>query len=783
MNLRVGTLVAHYEILEQCGGGGMGVVYRARDTKLDRIVALKFLTPEGTRDPDSRKRFVREAQSASALQHPNICTIHDIDETEDGQIFIVMDYYAGSTLKDRSGKSALGIDEALDLTIQILQGLSKAHERGIVHRDIKPANILLTDDGLVKILDFGLAKLSNVSMVTKEGTTIGTVAYMSPEQAQGLDVDHRSDIWSVGALLYQLLTGTSPFWSDYDQAVIYKILNEAPRPLQELRPDAGVALERIVAKALEKNPNERFQSCEEFASALQVLRAPTASSQTASAPRPSMFKNRGRIIAAGAVLAIALAASLMMLLDHSQVFDTIAVLPLENLSNNPDQEYFSDGMTDAIITELAQIKGFTKVSSRTSVMQFKDVRESLPNIAKALGVSAIVEGSVLLDGGDVAINVKLIDGSTEQNLWARSYQRDLRNVISLQREIARDIAGEIRVSLTAQDQTRLTTQKPVDPEAHTLYLKGMHLLDEGMTRKEVVERSMEYFRESLEHDSTYAPSWAGLASSIMTYAAVGYESLQAAAPAATAAAQRAYELDPDYPQASAALGFIKLMFEWDWYGALEHFEQALRLNPHDGLVLDQYSYLLILLGRPDEAMIQIRRAQELNPLSPAVNIHAARMYNHARQYDRAIEECNKVLGLNPDDIFALWVKGCAYSFKGEYDEAIAVFLSRKVPDPSTNWMLGYTYGRAGDTTEARRVLDFLLDKSKRTFIQPAMIAAVYVGLGAYDKALDMLERAYEARDTWMETLTISPMWDQLRDHPRFKTLVRKLNLPTNSPGS
>ncbi len=756
----------------------MGVVYTARDESLDRTVALKFLSPDSLRDPEMRARFVREAKTASSLQHPNICTIHDIQELSDGQMFIAMDYYSGPSLQELLQGGPVELDRAIGLVLQILQGLEKAHQQGIVHRDIKPANVLTTDDGLVKIVDFGLAKATGASLLTREATTLGTVAYMSPEQARGSEIDHRTDIWSVGVLLYELLTGTRPFASDYDQAVIYGILNEDPRPVAELRPEAGEDVQRVVAKALAKDPEERYQSCSAFEQDLHsVLSGAPSPQEPGAAAQRANPRRRPLTVIASVVGVISLAlVSVLVFLPGEPTFDTIAVLPLNNLSQNPESDYFADGMTDALITELAQIKGFRKVSSRTSVMQFKDAQTSLPEIANLLGVAAIVEGAVQLQGTRVAINVKLIDGVTEQHLWARSYERSLTDIISLQREISGAIAEQIRLSLSLDDRERLSSGRKVHPEAHTLYLKGMHLLDHAMTTHGSIVQSIAYFREAVQKDSSYAPAWSALAVARTLLAAVGYERLRDAAVEARRASSAAYALDPDLPMACVAQGLTKFWFEWDWAGSLKAFTRAVELNPHDAWALSYYSYALLMAGRAQEGLQMIRHAQEVSPLSPSINTQAALRYLYTRQFDRAISTCEDVLSLDPENVFTVWVMATAYSHKGEYRKSIELFLSRKVPDPSTNWMLGRTYGRAGDTIQARRVLQFLYNKSRSTYIQPAMIAAVHVGLGETDAALELLERAYEDRDTWMETLTVDPMWDPLRDEPRFSRLVQKMGL-------
>ena len=756
----------------------MGLVYRALDLKLDRHVALKFLPPELTRDPDARQRFTHEAKAASALQHSNICTIHDIDESTDGRIFIVMDFYDGETLNKRIERGPLAIDDALEFSIQIARGLCNAHQQGIVHRDIKPANIFLTQDGQAKILDFGLAKLAGRTMLTREGQRVGTAAYMSPEQARGEEVDQRTDIWAFGALLYEMISGRSPFPTDYEQALVYRILNEDPEPLTALRPDAPKELERIVAKAMRKDPANRYQEMGDMLAELQQLKRSSDSGPVAIPVPPRARKQPVWIYALIAALVIVVALTLLLLLpsDDPQI-DSIAVLPLANLTQDPEQEFFADGMTNALINELGQISGLSKVSSRTSVMQYKNAGKPLPDIARELGVAAVVEGSVQLIGQRVGVTVQLIDASADRQIWANSYERDYRDIISLQREVAHAIAREIRVTLTETDQERLTRKEVVDPKAHTLYLKGVHLLDQDLTKREAVEKSIEYFWHAIQIDSMYAAPYAGLANASITLAGVGYRSAISVAADAKWAANKALELDPGSARAHLAKGSVLFSIDWNWKGALEYDRRAIELNPNDSEAHLDLANDLSIIGRPDEAIPHMQRAQELNPLSLNTNVQAVRMFTRHRMYDRAIQEAEEVLMLYPDDVFARYSLAIAYAHKGEYDTAIEIFLSRKVSSPGTNPMLGYTYGMAGRRDEAQRVLDFLLEKSKGTFVPHSLIAAVYIGLDKKEKALDFLEQGFEEHDTWIYTFKVDPMWDRLRGEPRFEEMLQAMNFP------
>ncbi len=502
----VGKTISHYKILSKLGEGGMGVVYKAEDTKLDRFVALKFLPAHMSQDAENKKRFIHEAKAASALDHANICTIYEIDETEDGQMFIAMACYEGESLKDRIESGPLPIDEALEIAIHTARGLAKAHSKEIVHRDIKPANILLTEDGVVKIVDFGLAKLAGRTQLTKEGTSMGTVAYMSPEQTQGIAVDHRTDIWALGALIYEMVSGRQPFEGDYEQAVMYSIMNEAPEPITGLRTGVPMELERIINKALAKDPKERYQYIDEKLVDLQSLQKQNESGGGKTKVQPAGMKSgpKKRLYLYSAVFLVsilAIFAGLRFLQTDNAAIDSIMVLPLQNYSGEPEQEYFVDGMTEALITELSKISGL-RVISRTSSMRYKNTDKTPPEIAGEINVGALVEGSVLRDGGRVRITAQLIDARADKHLWAENYDRDLENILQLHTEVARAIAKQVQIKLTPRDEARLARAETVDPEVYQLYLRGRYFWSQ-FTEESLI-KSIEYFEQAIARAPNYA---------------------------------------------------------------------------------------------------------------------------------------------------------------------------------------------------------------------------------------------------------------------------------------
>ncbi|MGD9347277.1 MAG: protein kinase, partial [Candidatus Aminicenantes bacterium] len=506
------TFAERYTILEELGRGGMGVVYKAEDTKLKRTVALKFLPLELKHLSEVCERFMQEARAAAALDHPNICTVYEFDEAEETS-FISMAYIEGQSLKKKIESGPLELDEALSIATQVAEGLQIAHKKGVVHRDIKSANIMVTERGQAKIMDFGLARTMGSTLVTQEGMTMGTIAYMSPEQARGEKVDHRTDIWSFGVVLFEVLTGQLPFKGDHEQAVVYSILNENPKPIAEFKAGVPVSIEQVVVKALEKNPDRRYQHIGELLEDLESISAGIVPEEIKVRLKKAKLRQRKKAItyagAAGLII-VATVLALTLFTGRAEAIDSIAVLPIENLTGDTEQDYFVDGVTDELIGQLGQISGL-RVISRTSVMQYKYVKKPLPEIARELNVDAVVEGSVQQIGDSVRIRVKLIDALPEErNLWGQTYERAKTDVLVLYSEMAHVIADKAQVSLTTQESTRLTKTRQVNPEAYEAYLKGAFHWDK-FTEKDL-ETALQYYELALEKDPNYAPAYAGISS-------------------------------------------------------------------------------------------------------------------------------------------------------------------------------------------------------------------------------------------------------------------------------
>ncbi len=780
----IGKTISHYKILEKLGAGGMGVVYKAQDTKLDRFAALKFLPPHLGQSEEEKKRFIQEAKAASALDHPNICTIYEIDETEDGQMFIAMACYEGESLKERIERGPMPLDEALDIAVQISQGISRAHEENIVHRDIKPANIIITNRGEVKIVDFGLAKLAGRTMLTKEGTTLGTVAYMSPEQAQGSNVDHRTDVWALAAVLYEMITGRQPFEGDYEQAVMYSIMNEEQEPVTSLRTGVPMDLERLVSKALSKDPGDRYQAVDEILVDLRAVARGLESSSTQPKSKPALT---GRPQKTRTLLYGFLAALLLTLLvivsrsyrftDGDRQIESIAVLPLENFSGDPEQEYFADGMTEALIAELAQI-GALRVVSRTSVMQYKGKEKALPEIARELNVDAVVEGSVMRSGERVRITAQLLDAQKDQHLWAKSYERDLSDVLALQSEVAREIAKEIKIKLTPEEQAHLTRQRQVDPDAHIAYLKGRFHWNKYT--EEGFQKAVDYFNVAVKKDPNHALAYTGLALVYIQFAVDGFMSPNEVMPKAKVAALKALQADSELAEAHLSWGAYQMFYEWNWQEAEKAFVKALKLNPNSADGYHFYSHYLQAMGRVEDAITETQRALALDPLSLILNNELGWAIYFTRRYEEAIAQYKKILEMDPDFVFAVWSMAMAYSENGMPEKALAEL--RKSEDIAESWPafraeFGYAYAVAGNKVKALEILRKLEERAQREYVDPAFLVNIHTALGDKEKAFAWLEKAYEEHScVWMPWLKVEPKFDGLRSDPRFTELLQKMGL-------
>ncbi|MCH7962347.1 MAG: protein kinase [Bacteroidetes bacterium] len=776
----IGKSISHYKIIEKLGGGGMGVVYKAEDSKLDRFVALKFLPPELTRDEESKKRFIHEAKAASALEHTNICNIHEIDETDDGQIFIVMSSYEGETLKKKIERGPLKIDNAIDITIQIAEGLVKAHESDIIHRDIKPANIFITNDGVVKILDFGLAKVVGQTQLTQLGTTSGTVAYMSPEQTKGEEVDNRTDIWSLGVVFYEMLSGTLPFKGDYDQAIIYSIINEYPDFISKIRADIPLQIENIISKILDKNPEKCYQSMNQLLENLQKTLKEINEGRSKKEPILKFHRKHFKLAICFYTFIVITPMSLIGYFWFSNDDLTkpvlIALLPLKNITTNSEQEWFTDGMTDAIITDLARISGL-RVISRYSVMKYKNSNKISSEIAEDLGVSYIIEGSVVKIEDQVRIRIRLIEVSSNEYLWAEDYEGNFTNVLDLQSRIAREIAEEIKVKLTSQEQILLTSNNTINPEAYEAYLKGNFYLYQ--LSKEALITALQYYNLALQLDGNYALAYAGIAQVWMFRAQMGYIPMATASENVKPFAEKALELDSNLAEVHYMLAVMYTFGEWKWDLAIQEWENTLRLNPNFAEARAFYSHALFILNRPYEAIYQIGYALELDPFNDLLKNLYAMGLMYAHRYDDVIELLEKRLKADASDPLALSTLKSAYHQTKMYEKALEIWRASFEVKGDQEAIDALNRGNleGGYNIALKRVAETMIERSKTKFVTPWQIATLYTRAGMYNEALNWFNKAYDAHDPNIPYLNVDPIFDDLRQDDLFKSLLNKIGFP------
>jgi len=774
MSLNAGTRLGPYEILGTLGAGGMGEVYRARDTRLRRDIAIKVLPRSVAQDPDRRLRLFREARAAASLNHPNICTIHEVNEA-DGDVYIAMELVEGQPLGRRLTAGALSTGDVIRYGLQVAEALAHAHDRGVVHRDLKSVNVMVTPDGRAKVVDFGLAgrdrsDVTNVEAPTETELTepgvAGTFPYMAPEQLRGHPGDMRSDVWSLGVLLYEMAAGAKPFRGTTMFEVSSAILTQAPPPLPSLVP---AAVRSIILRCLEKDPGRRYQRGAEVAAALESASLGTA----ASSPSRRTFGPRTRhttLLAAAVAVAIAgvwwwPAARMLSRQRTPHAIRSVAVLPMENLSHNPSQDFFADGMTEALIVNLAKISAL-RVPSRTSVMHYRMTDKTLQEIARELGVDALVEGSAQLEGQHVRVTAQLIEANSDRHLWADSYERDLKDVLAMQAELARSISSAIRAQLTTQEQERLATSRPVDPDAHLLYLQGRYQLNRRAEGN--IEKARAFFQQAIDKDPTNAAAYEGLADSY--YLLFDY-------PRMKAAALKALELDPDLADAHASIGLVRTYYDWDWTGAESELRRATELNPGSATVHHYYAHYLMAMRRFDASLEESQRARELDPLNPLMAEHMAFHYHFARQYDQALPHLQRLLDMEPALALGHLRFGLTFEQKGMVEKARqsfqqAIRLSNSaigVPD------LGHLYAISERRAEALEIAGTLQSDSS----PPSYgLAILYAGLGDKELAFRWLERAHAERSAFnLMTLAVDPRLDPLRSDARFSNLLRRLHLP------
>jgi serine/threonine protein kinase/Tfp pilus assembly protein PilF len=773
--------ISHFRITERLGAGGMGVVYKAVDIRLDRPVALKFLPDNMAEHPQALERFRREARAASALNHPGICTIYDFGE-QDGRTFIAMEFIDGETLHTHIHGKPIPFEEILKLGVQIAEAVDAAHAAGIIHRDIKPANIFVTKRGQAKVLDFGLAKLVAKGVAVSDsgdevsdstsvvGIISGTPSYMSPEQIRGDDLDPRTDIFSLGLVLYEMATGRQAFGGATGGMIIDAVLTRSPAPARSINPDIPPRLEEIIDKALHKHRDQRYQHAADILADLQRLGRASDSAQMSSTGQE---KSTGQHTAATSAAQTGTVRSGRV----AKIIDSLAVLPFENISRDQGHEYLSDGIAGSLINNLATVPKL-RVLAQSTVFRFKGRSIDPQAVGRELNVRAVLTGRIMQSGGSLRIGTELVDVATGTQLWGAQYNRKPGEIFAIQDEISNEISGNLRLKLTRADKKRLTKRQTEDAEAYRLYLKGRHHWNQWT--EDGFYKAIEHFQQAVDKDPAYALAYTGIADSYVLLGWNSYLPPKDAFPRGKMAALAALRLDPDLAEARTPLAAVSWLYDWQWSEAQAEFKRSLKLNPVHPTANHWFAEFLMTMGRHQEVIAAMKKSQELDPLSLIISVAIGWAFYMARRYDEAIEQLRRTVELDPNYPVTYWILGLLLRKIGQYEAAIAEGEKGVQLSGGSTLMkaaLAQSLATAGQKEKSLHILDELTKLSRHKYVAPYFFAGVHTGLGEADRAMEYLEKSFEEHSHWLIYLHLDPGMDGLRSDPRFLELLQRVGLP------